>query len=154
MRNSTRAPTTASGHEGEIAWAEQIRKLIPSAERVRFIGSGTEANLLAMRLARTYTGRNTILKFEGHFHGWSDYLVKSEKPPFESPNVAGVPDDVLRTVAVPFPRTTSDASRSVLSQGDIAAILVEPSGARGPDPARADFLARLRELATQRTAQS
>jgi glutamate-1-semialdehyde 2,1-aminomutase len=138
-----------SGHEGEIAWAEQIRKMIPSAERVRFVASGTEANLLAMRLARSYTGKNTILKFEGHFHGWSDYLVKSEKPPFESPKVAGVPDDVLRTVAA-IPANNIEMLTERLSQGDVAAILVEPSGASwGQIPLDADFLTKLRDIATQ-----
>ena len=138
-----------SGHEGEIAWAEQIRRMIPSAERVRFVASGTEANLLAMRLARSYTGKNTILKFEGHFHGWSDYVIKSEKPPFESPKVAGVPDEVLRTVAA-VPANNIEMLTERLSQGDVAAILVEPSGASwGQIPLDADFLTRLREVATQ-----
>jgi hypothetical protein len=83
-----------SGHEGEVAWAEQVRTLIPSAEKVRFVASGTEANILAMRLARSHTGRNTILKFEGHFHGWNDYLVKSEKPPFEHTSTDLITDEL------------------------------------------------------------
>ena len=138
-----------SGHEGEVAWAEQITSMIPSAERVRFVASGTEANLLAMRLARSHTGRNTILKFEGHFHGWSDYLIKSEKPPFESATVAGVPDDVLRTVAA-IPSNDVDMVSERVSQGDVAAIIVEPSGASwGQIPLDADFLSKLREIATE-----
>ena len=138
-----------SGHEGEVAWAEQVRSLIPSADRVRFVASGTEANILAMRLARSYTGRNTILKFEGHFHGWNDYLVKSEKPPFESTTVAGVPDDVLRTVAA-LPSNNVEMLAERLSQGDVAAVIVEPSGASwGTIPLAPDFLAKVRELATQ-----
>jgi glutamate-1-semialdehyde 2,1-aminomutase len=141
-----------AGHEGEIMWAEQVRAMVPSAERVRFVASGTEANLLAMRLARSHTGRNTILKFEGHFHGWSDYVMKSERPPFESPTVAGVPDDVLRTVAtVPANNVGMLAER--MSQGDVAAILVEPSGGSwGSIPLDADFLGALREIATKRDA--
>jgi len=137
-----------AGHEGEILWAEQITKLVPSAERVRFTMSGTEANILAMRIARAYTARNSILKFEGHFHGWSDYLVKGEKPPFESPDVPGVPEDVLRTVAV-LPSDDIGAVEERLSQGDIAAILVEPSGASwAMIPMERDYLLKLRELAT------
>ena len=137
-----------AGHEGEIRWAEQIGKLIPSAERVRFTMSGTEANLLAMRIARAYTARNSMLKFEGHFHGWSDYLVKGEKPPFESPDIVGVPDEVLRTVAV-LPSDDIGAVEERLTQGDIAAILVEPSGASwAMIPMPEQFLAKLRELAT------
>lgn len=137
-----------AGHEGEIKWAEQITKLIPSAERVRFTMSGTEANLLAMRIARAYTGRNSVLKFEGHFHGWSDYLIKGEKPPFESPDVPGVPEDVLRTVAV-LPPDDLGAVEERLSQGDISAIFVEPSGASwAMIPFAETFLAKLRDLAT------
>jgi glutamate-1-semialdehyde 2,1-aminomutase len=141
-----------AGHATEVRWAEQVQKLIPSAEKVRFVGSGTEANLLAMRLARAYTGRNSILKFDGHFHGWSDYLVKGEKPPFESPSVPGVPDDVLRTVAV-LPSDDLGAVEERLVQGDVAAILVEPSGASwGMIPLPEGFLAGLRELATRHGA--
>lgn len=137
-----------AGHVGEALWAEQIQRLIPSAERVRFTMSGTEANLLAMRVARAYTARNSMLKFEGHFHGWSDYLIKGEKPPFESPEIVGVPDDVLRTVAV-LPSDDIGAVEERLSQGDIAAILVEPSGASwSMIPMAEAFLAKLRELAT------
>jgi glutamate-1-semialdehyde 2,1-aminomutase len=141
-----------AGHEMEIRWAEQVQKLIPSAERVRFCGSGTEANILAMRLARTYTGRSSVLKFDGHFHGWSDYLVKGEKPPFEVPSVPGVPDDVLRTVAV-LPSDDLGTVEERLVQGDVAAILVEPSGASwGSIPLPEGFLAGLRALATKHGA--
>ncbi len=138
-----------SGHEGEIVWAELITQLVPSADRVRFVGSGTEANLLAMRLARTYTGKNTILKFEGHFHGWSDYLVKSEKPPFESGQVAGVPDDVLRTVAV-VPTNDTAMLEERLALQDVAAVIIEPSGASwGQIPLAPGFLQKVAELAEQ-----
>src|SRR5262245_49131273 len=117
-----------AGHETEIRWAEQVQRLIPSAERVRSVCSGTDANRRAMRLARAYTGRHTILKFDGHFHGWSDYLIKGENPPFESASVPGVPDDVLRTVAV-LPSDDLGAVEERLVQGDVAAVIVEPSGA-------------------------
>jgi glutamate-1-semialdehyde 2,1-aminomutase len=131
-----------------VLWAEQISKLIPSAERVRFTMSGTEATLLAMRLARTYTGRSSVLKFEGHFHGWNDYLQKGEKPPFEGPSITGVPDEVLRTVAV-LPTDDVGSVEERLAQGDIAAILVEPSGASWSSiPVAETFLAKLRDLAT------
>jgi glutamate-1-semialdehyde 2,1-aminomutase len=139
----------SAGHDQEIRWAEQVRKLIPSAELVRFTASGTEANLLAMRLARAYTGRPGILKFDGHFHGWSDYLIKGEKPPFESPSQPGVPDDVLRTVAV-LPPDDLGALEERLVQGDIAAILLEPSGASwSMIPLPEHFLRDVRELASK-----
>jgi glutamate-1-semialdehyde 2,1-aminomutase len=135
-----------AGHETEVRWAEQVQRLIPSAERVRFTASGTEANLLAMRLARAYTNKSGILKFEGHFHGWSDYLVKGEKPPFEHPNSPGVPEDVSRTVAV-VPSDDLGAVEERLTQGDIAAVIIEPSGASwSMIPLEREFLVNLREL--------
>src|SRR5215216_1779027 len=89
-----------AGHEVEVIWAEQISKLIPSAEQVRFVASGTEATLLAQRLARARTRKNVIVKFQGHFHGWNDYLIKGEKPPFDSESIPGVPLEVLGKVSV------------------------------------------------------
>src|ERR1700757_698995 len=69
--------------EMEIKWGEIVKNLIPSAEKIRFTSSGTEATLLALRLARAYTGRSKIIKFYGHFHGWHDYLAVGERPPWE-----------------------------------------------------------------------
>ena len=59
----------------EIQWGELVTELIPSAEKVRFHSSGTEADMMAIRMARAYTGKSKIIMFEHHFHGWSDYLV-------------------------------------------------------------------------------
>lgn len=138
-----------AGHEAEIKWAEKVTELIPSAELVRFTASGTEATLLAMRLARAYAGKSNILKFEGHFHGWNDYLIKGEKPPFETPSNPGVPDEVGRTVAV-LPQDDLGMVEERLAQEDIAAIFVEPSGGSWSQiPMEEDFLQGLRELATR-----
>lgn len=141
-----------AGHEAEIRWAEKIVELVPSAERVRFVASGTEATMMAMRLARTSTGRNSILKFEGNFHGWNDYLIKGEKPPFEKPDVTGVPPEVLGTVSV-LPVNDLAMVEERLVQRDIAAIIVEPSGASwGTIPLEDGFLAGLRDLADKHSA--
>lgn len=138
-----------SGHEAEIKWAEKVTELIPSAELVRFTSSGTEATLLAMRLARSYSGKPSILKFEGHFHGWNDYLIKGEKAPFENPSNPGVPDAVSRTVSV-LPQDDLGMVEERLAQGDIAAIIVEPSGGSWSQiPLEEDFLQELREVATR-----
>ena len=64
-----------ASHELELEWAERIKNLIPCAESVRFNNSGTEATMLALRLARGYTGREKVLRFTGHFHGWHDYVA-------------------------------------------------------------------------------
>jgi len=137
-----------AGHEGEVRWAEAVAGLVPSAERVRFTLSGTEATLLALRLARAATGRSTILKFEGHFHGWNDYLLKGEKPPFDAAASPGIPAEVLGTVAV-LPANDPTVVEARLAAGDVAGIIVEPSGGSWATlPLTDGFLAELRRLAT------
>ena len=123
--------------------------MIPSAERVRFTSSGTESTLLAARLARAYTGRDQIVKFEGHFHGWNDYLIKGEKTPFDAPHIPGVPDATLGTVTV-LPANDAELVDERLSKGDIAAVIIEPSGASWSTiPLAEGFLASLREITTR-----
>lgn len=139
----------SAGHEREVLWAEQIQKLIPSAEQVRFTASGTESTLLACRIARAHTGKPTMLKFEGHFHGWNDYLLKGEKPPFEHPASPGVPEAALGTVSV-VPSNDLPMVEERLSQDDVAGIILEPSGASWTTiPLAEGFLAGLRELASK-----
>jgi glutamate-1-semialdehyde 2,1-aminomutase len=136
-------------HEIEIEWAEQIQRLMPSAERVRFTSSGTESTLLAARLARAYTGRDQIVKFEGHFHGWNDYLIKGEKTPFDAPHIPGVPDATLGTVTV-LPANDAALVEERLSKGDVAAVIIEPSGASWSTiPLVEGFLANLRDITTK-----
>jgi len=94
MRRAAERPhALGEQHELEIRVAEKIQQIVPCAERVAFTSSGSEAVQLAMRLARAYTGRNLILKFEGHYHGWMDSALVSYHPareqtgPLEDPNV-------------------------------------------------------------------
>lgn len=137
-----------AGHEGEVRWAEAIINTVPSAEQVKFTASGTEATLLAMRIARSYTGKTTILKFDAHFHGWHDYALKANKPPFDSDELPGIPKEALGTVAA-MPANDPAAVAARLAQGDIAAVILEPSGASwGMVPLADGFLAKLRELTT------
>jgi glutamate-1-semialdehyde 2,1-aminomutase len=139
----------SAGHEGEIRWAEKVIELVPSADLVRFTASGTESTLLAMRIARGYTQKDTILKFEGHFHGWQDYALKGEKPPFESTKVPGVPSETLGTVAV-LPSNDAAMLEERLVQGDVAAVILEPSGASWATiPFRDDFLRKVREITSR-----
>ena len=139
----------SAGHEAEIRWAEKIVELVPSAELVRFTASGTESTLLAMRIARGFTQKNIILKFEGHFHGWQDYALKGEKPPFESTTVPGIPSETMTTVAV-VPSNDLAMLEERLSQGDVAAVIMEPSGASWTTiPLKDEFLAGVRELTTK-----
>ena len=136
----------SAGHEGEIRWAEKVVELVPSADEVRFTASGTEATLLAMRIARGYTDKTTILKFEGHFHGWQDYALKGEKAPFEATTVPGIPKETLGTMAV-LPSNDPAMLEERLVQGDVAAVILEPSGASWSTiPLKNDFLKTVREL--------
>jgi glutamate-1-semialdehyde 2,1-aminomutase len=138
-----------ASHELEIRWGQLVQRLIPSAERVRFVGSGTEATHMAIRLARSFTGKTTIVKFEGHFHGWHDYVTAAVDPPYEVPQSSGVPQGILDTMRV-VPASL-DAVEQALAPGDVAAVILEPTGgAWGTIPVDAAFCRGLRELTRDR----
>jgi glutamate-1-semialdehyde 2,1-aminomutase len=136
-----------AGHEAEIRWGELVRQLVPSAEAVRFTSSGTEATLLALRIARAATGRKQVIKFAGHFHGWHDYTIRGRGA--ATGQVAGVPDEVDATVAVLAPDILA-VSEYIAESGDVAAAIVEPSGAAwATAPLPRGFLEDLRRLTAQ-----
>jgi glutamate-1-semialdehyde 2,1-aminomutase len=139
-------------HELEVAWAEQIQRLIPSAEWVRFTMSGTESTMLAMRDARAFTGREKIIRFAGHFHGWHDYAMAGYQPPFDTPTSTGVPSAVAQSMLVAYPNNI-DSVRELLDAhpGDVAAVILEPGGgSNGIIPTNVQFLRDLRALCTER----
>jgi glutamate-1-semialdehyde 2,1-aminomutase len=134
-----------ANHELECDWAELVIRLVPSAERVRFTSSGTEASLLALRVARAATGRDKIVKLSGHFHGWHDQVAVGSDPPFDRPDTAGLPRATADTVTV-IPADTG-ALAEALQAGDVAAVILEPSGASwGTVPLPEGFLAAARRL--------
>lgn len=139
------APTKA-----EILIAEEIKKLIPSIEEVRLVSSGTEAGMSAIRLARGYTGRNKIVKFEGCYHGHSDsLLVKggSGQLTFGTPSSAGVPEAVTNDTIV-LEYNNPQMIRELFDQkGDeIACVIVEAvAGNMNMVPATQEFLNAMRE---------
>jgi glutamate-1-semialdehyde 2,1-aminomutase len=131
-------------HELERSWAEEVIRLVPSAERVRFTSSGTEATLLAIQVARAFTGRPRVVKLTGHFHGWHDYVSFGVDPPFDRPATPGIPPGVA--AAVDVVSADLDALERALAPGDVAALLLEPSGAAwGAIPLPEGFLAAVRE---------
>src|SRR5262245_8416834 len=134
-------------HELEIAWGEWVQRLVPSAERVRFTSSGAEATLMALRLARIFTGRPKVLKFVGHFHGWHDAVMPGAYPPYESAVVPGLPSEVaLQTVVIP-PNDVNLLEQTLASDLQIGAVIVEPTGGHwGRVPIRGEFLGELRRL--------
>ncbi len=113
----------AASHELELRWGQLVQRLIPSAERVKFVSSGTEATHMAIRLARGFTGRTKILKFAGHFHGWHDAVTIGVEQPYDVPTSIGVPDETLSTVVV-CPQGDAEALERLLAPRDIAAVLV------------------------------
>jgi glutamate-1-semialdehyde 2,1-aminomutase len=136
----------------EVEWARLLTDLVPCAERVKFTSSGTEATLLALRAARAYTGKSKIVKFEGHFHGWHDYVMCGVIPPYEHPMSAGIPEEVQRSVLlVPF-NDHAALLRVLDSTDDIAAVIVEPGGSYDDTvPADPTFLAQLRQETQRRS---
>jgi glutamate-1-semialdehyde 2,1-aminomutase len=133
-------------HELEVRWAEQVIQAVPSAEQVRFTGTGTEATQLAIRLARAHAGRDKVLKFEGHFHGWHDYATRAVRPPYDVPTSAGVPRGTLDQVVVCPPNDLAAVRAALAGQPDIAAVILEPGGgSSGSIPTDPAFLRGLRE---------
>lgn len=138
-------------HPLHIEWAELVQKLVPSAERVRFVNSGTEATLLAIRLARAFSGRDKLLRFEGHFHGWHDAVVHGFQPPFDAEGSLGVPLSVKQDM-VAIPDGNLQAVEDALTREDgIGAVILEPSGASwGRVPIAPEFLRGLRDITARR----
>ncbi|MGA8382888.1 MAG: aminotransferase class III-fold pyridoxal phosphate-dependent enzyme [Stellaceae bacterium] len=135
-----------ASHETEIAWAEWIIRLVPSAERVRFTSSGTEATLMALRLARAFTGRSKIVRFRHHFHGWHDHMTSGFANHFDGSPTTGVLPGVAGNVLLADQNDAAGLARLFDQHDDIAAAILEPTGAHGArlpiDPA---FLYALRE---------
>ncbi len=133
-------------HELEIRHAELIKRFVPGAEMIRFSSSGTEASMYAIRLARTFTGRSLIGKFEGGWHGGYDALHCAIKPPFEILPSGGLTRGALSDTIV-LPYNDLDGTKRVVGKRKLACIVVEPVlGAGGMIPADREFLVGLREL--------
>jgi glutamate-1-semialdehyde 2,1-aminomutase len=140
--------------EAELEIAELICNLVPSIEQVRLVSSGTEAGMSAIRLARGYTGRNKIIKFEGCYHGHDDcLLVKagSGALTFGNPSSAGVPQETTGHTIVLDYNDLPGLEASFKKFGEeIAAVIVEPvAGNMNLIAPKVDFLSTLRALCTQ-----
>jgi len=135
----------------EVRLAEMIKAMVPSVEKVRMTSSGTEACMSAIRLARGFTGRDKIVKFDGCYHGHADYLLVkagSGALTFGHPDSAGVPADFAKhTLVVPFNDEEAVKAIFAANKNEIAALIVEPvPGNAGLYLPRPGFLELLREL--------
>ena len=130
-----------ASHELELEWATLIKQLIPCAERVRFTVTGTEATHLALRVARAYTNKSTVVRFTGHFHGWHDHVAF-----IDGRGGAGIVDGVVDKVVICNPDIES-IKQVCEARNDIAAVILEPTGATfGKIPLDPQFLRDLRQL--------
>src|SRR5262245_35777171 len=149
-----RGSTFFANNEPAILLAEEISKAMPCAEKVRFCSSGTEASLYAMRAARAFRRRDTILKFEGGFHGMNDYALMSMAPvvpaPFPPPvpASAGIPRAVAETMLI-APFNDADAATDLITRhrDSLAGVIVEPM--QRLLPPRPGFLQALRDVTTR-----
>src|SRR5713226_6370212 len=128
----------ATATSAEVEAAERFRRMVPSAEVVRFTNTGSEATMLALRLARAHTRRTKFLKFEGHYHGWYDpYLLNSHSHPFEQlgtlenpariPDSQGIPSSTFDDVVLAPWNNVTALERVMREHGrELAAVITEP----------------------------
>ena len=138
----------------EVKLAQLVVEMVPSVEKVRFVNSGTEATMSAVRLARGVTGRKLVVKFDGCYHGHYDSLLVSAGSgvaTFAIPGTPGIPEEIAGlTLVVPF--NDEEAVREVFEKHgqDIACVIVEPvAGNMGVVPPKEGFLKFLRDITSQ-----
>jgi glutamate-1-semialdehyde 2,1-aminomutase len=150
QRQMERATHPGACHEKEIEWGQWVQRLLPSVERLRFVSSGTEATMMALRLARISTGRPRVLKFAGHFHGWNDFLILGSDAPYDGSPMPGIAADVARDTVIIPPNDLDLVERTLQSDPQIGCVILEPTGGHwGQVPVRGPFLKGLREVTTR-----
>jgi glutamate-1-semialdehyde 2,1-aminomutase len=154
---AARSASFGASTESEADLAERVIAAVPSIEKLRFVSSGTEATMSAIRLARAFTGRKYIVKFEGCYHGHADgLLVKagSGVATFGIPGSAGVPEEAVHfTLALPYNDVSAVDAAFAKHKGEIACIIVEPIvGNAGCIPPAAGYLESLRKLTAENGA--
>jgi glutamate-1-semialdehyde 2,1-aminomutase len=150
QQQMARATHPGACHEKEIEWGQWVQKLIPCAERLRFVSSGTEATLMALRLARIHTGKARVLKFAGHFHGWHDFVIPGAFGPFVGAATPGIPDPIAQQTVIIPPNDLNLVERTLQADPEIGCVILEPTGGHwGVVPIRGEFLKGLRELTSR-----
>ncbi|MBI9041768.1 glutamate-1-semialdehyde 2,1-aminomutase [Lutibacter sp.] len=142
--------TFGASTKGELILAEMVCDAFPGMDKVRFVNSGTEAVLSAIRLARAFTGKNKIIKFAGCYHGHSDALLVaagSGLATLSLPGSAGVPDDAVKNTLIAEYNNIDSVERHLARHNDIAAVIIEPiAGNMGVVLPTKEFMEELRDL--------
>jgi glutamate-1-semialdehyde 2,1-aminomutase len=135
-----------AGCDLAVGWAELIQKLVPSAERIEFMNSGTEAIMYGIRLSRAFTKRSKVVRFQFHFAGAYDAVTLGYKKPFDVPVTTGVlPSAVQDTVVVPM--NNEEALEEALKKKDVAVVITEAAGSSsGVVGIKPSFYRTMREL--------
>ena len=137
----------AASQELELEWARLICDMVPSAERVRFTASGTEATHLAMRLARAASGKQKIIRFQGNFHGWHDHVAFGNKDHLDGSPTPGVLPELAAGILLVRINDMAEVARLLSTRNDIGAVLIEPLGtSSGSVPTPPAVLRELREI--------
>src|SRR5437016_12287462 len=118
-RQMGRATHPGGCHELELEWGEWVRRLVPSAEKMRFVSSGTEATLMALRLARLATGKPRVLKFAGHFHGWHDFLIAGADACDVGKPTPGITSEIARETVIIPPNDANLVEQTLRNDPDI-----------------------------------
>ncbi len=133
----------------ELRWAQAIQRLLPSAEKVRFTSSGTEATMMAVRLARAATGRDRLLRLTNHFHGWNDSVFAAGRTSAGAVAANGQPEAMQGLLSV-FDQTDVTGIAAALASKEFAALIMEPTGySWGTCPLDPSAPQELRDLATR-----
>ncbi len=149
---NTCGPSTGLFHEYEYKLAKKISELVPSVERFRMLGSGTEACMCALRIARLKTGKKNVLKMGGAYHGWSDQLAYGMRiPGTKGTQAKGIPNFVFKHTNEFFPNDLEDLERKLKKNqldGGTAAVYIEPIGPEsGTRPVSKEFVQGCERLA-------
>jgi len=136
-----------ANHLLETRWAELVTEMVPGAELVRFTSSGTEATMMALRIARAATGRKLVLRFLGHFHGWHDHVAFGVVNHFDGSPTPGVLPELAGNVVLVTPNDEAGLLAAMAEYGDqIAAAIIEPTGSNyGQIPVTPAFVRLLRD---------
>ncbi|MFA3921033.1 aspartate aminotransferase family protein [Ruegeria hyattellae] len=146
QKQAARSIFSADCHKAEIEWAEWVNNLFPCADRTRFTASGSEATMLALRLGRAHSGKDHVLRVEGHYHGWHDHALKGAKPGSDQATSLGIPQVINELIHVCAANT--QAVESALQDTRIGTVIIEASGANyGCVPLATDTLRALHDVA-------